>query len=378
VQAWGGTAFGWTDEGCDVLDKVDDSDYGKFAPDHRSRGKQGRIVAATRRSIVVIACLICAAGAVAQAPIESQAYAAPQRLITIDGSRRLNIYCTGTGSPTVVLDAGGGGWSIAWAAVQPLVAARTRACSYDRAGLGFSDPGPMPRTTEAIVGDLHELLHRAGERPPYVLVGHSMGGFDVRLFADRYPDEVAGMVLVDPSSEEQWTRFNEILPRLATIDASYQLPIFRRCAAAARSHELEPGMPAARECVPRDNPAFGSALNATLQQFARRAYTWKTMESELESEDPTDRAELVAAQKSCGAMPVIVLTGGAQFKQFQRLIGLSDSQVIAAQQTWSAMHDSLAACSSHGVNHQVPGTGHDIPRERPQAVADAIFEVIAR
>lgn len=295
-------------------------------------------------------------------------YATPQRLVTVDGSRRLNIYCTGTGAPTVVLDAGGGGWSLAWAAVQPLVAARARVCSYDRAGLGFSDPGPMPRTTAAIVADLHELLRGTGERPPYVLVGHSMGGFDVRLYADTYPDDVAGMVLVDPSSEEEWTRFAAILPRLATIDASYQLPIFRRCAET----------PTARECVPRDNPAYDAALNATLRQFALRASTWQTMESELASEDPVDRDELQRAQRRCGAMPLIVLTGGAQFKQFQRLIGLSDAQVVAAQQTWSAMHDSLAACSSRGVNRQVPGAGHDIPHEQPQAVADAIFEVIGR
>ena len=224
----------------------------------------------------------------------------------------------------------------------------------------------MPRTTAAIVDDLHELLRRSGEPGPYVLVGHSMGGFDMRLFADRYPDEVSGMVLVDPSSEEQWARFTPILPRLATIDASYQLPIFRRCART----------PQAQECVPRDNPAFDSALNATLRQFAGRASTWETMDSELASEEPLDRAELRKAQRSCGAMPLIVLTGGAQFKQYQKLIGLSDSQVVAAQHAWSAMHDTLAACSSRGINRQIPGAGHDIPRQQPQVVADAIRDVI--
>jgi pimeloyl-ACP methyl ester carboxylesterase len=329
---------------------------------------------------LVVPFTMCLTGAMAMAQpsIEEQAYTAPQRLVAIDGTRQLNIYCTGTGSPTVVLDAGGGSWSLAWAAVQPLVAARTRVCSYDRAGLGFSDPGPLPRTTAAIVADLHELLHRADERPPYVLVGHSMGSFDVRLFADQYPDELAGMVLVDPSSEAEWTRFAAILPRLATIDATEQLPIYRRCGSAARRHELEPGTPAARECVPPANPAFGSALNATLRQFARRDYTWQAMESELASENPTDRDELRRFQRGCGTMPLIVLTGGAQFKQFQRLIGLSDAQVIAAQRTWSAMHDELAACSSRGVNRQVPNAGHDIPRRQPRAVADAVFDAIGQ
>src|ERR1700694_1872382 len=114
------------------------------------------------------------------------------------GGRSLNIYCSGSGSPTVILE---GGYS--WINEQPEIAKFTRACWYDRAGQGWSDPGPAPRTATAMAGDLHDLLRVAAIPPPYVLVGASFGGFPVRVFAGKYPDEVAGVVLVDSSHEDQ-------------------------------------------------------------------------------------------------------------------------------------------------------------------------------
>ena len=112
------------------------------------------------------------------------------------GGRSLNIYCSGEGSPTVILDSGGGNPGYAWAHIQPEIAKFTRACWYDRAGEGWSDPGPFPRTSAAIAKDLHELLQRAGVPPPYVLVGHSFGGLNARVYNGLYPNEVASMVLV--------------------------------------------------------------------------------------------------------------------------------------------------------------------------------------
>src|SRR6267154_560041 len=123
-------------------------------------------------------------------------YAQPGKLVPVDGFR-LNLYCMGSGSPAVVFDSGWEDWAPAWSKVQPEVAKWTRACSYDRAGAGFSDPGPMPRTSVRIADELRRALHNARIQGPYILVGHAFGGDNVRTFAARYPAEVAGLVLVE-------------------------------------------------------------------------------------------------------------------------------------------------------------------------------------
>jgi len=127
---------------------------------------------------------------------------APGRLIDI-GGQRIHLDCTGRGSPTVVFENGAGDFSVVWSLVQPGIAAFTRACSYDRAGYAWSDPGNRPRTYDQIALELHTALQRSGERGPFVLVGQSYGGLLVRNHARRYPNEVAGLVLVDAMHEDQ-------------------------------------------------------------------------------------------------------------------------------------------------------------------------------
>src|SRR5438034_3856902 len=122
----------------------------------------------------------------------------PGRLVDI-GGYRLHLWCTGDGAPAVILDTGLGGSSADWGFVQPGVAAFTRVCSYDRAGMGYSDPGPSPRTARRIALELGQLLDRGGVDGPLVLVGASLGGFTVRVFASERPERVVGLVLVDAS-----------------------------------------------------------------------------------------------------------------------------------------------------------------------------------
>ena len=129
-------------------------------------------------------------------------YARPGQLVAAADGFRLNLYCMGSGSPTVVFDSGWGDWAPAWSKVQPEIAKWTRACSYDRAGTGFSDPGPMPRTSVRIAEELRTALHHAGIAGPYILVGSAFGGDNVRTFADLYMDEVAGLVLVDADPDD--------------------------------------------------------------------------------------------------------------------------------------------------------------------------------
>src|SRR5258706_11261874 len=119
------------------------------------------------------------------------------------GGRTLNILCSGGGSPAVIFESPGAGPGLTWEPIQTEIAKFTSTCWYDRAGHGWSDPGPYPRTSAAIASDLHELLRVAAIPPPYVLVGASFGGFPVRVFAGKYKEEVAGVVLVDASHEDQ-------------------------------------------------------------------------------------------------------------------------------------------------------------------------------
>src|SRR5215207_731094 len=125
-------------------------------------------------------------------------YPAPGEMVSVSG-HDMQIYCTGKagGGPTVVMDAGLGGGLLDWQTVQPKVATFARVCSYDRSGIGWSESGPNPRTSQRIVKELHSLLADAGEEGPYVLVGHSFGGANVQLYASEYPEEVVGMVLAD-------------------------------------------------------------------------------------------------------------------------------------------------------------------------------------
>ena len=145
---------------------------------------------------------------------------APGQIIQI-GDHRMHIHCTGPerATPTVVLEAGGGAYSAMWSRVQDSLAGRVRSCAYDRAGLGWSEPGPAPRTMRQEVFELHELLSAARIAGPFVLVGHSIGGIDVRVYADQYGADVAGMVLVDPTHEStvlyntrvgRWARIREL------------------------------------------------------------------------------------------------------------------------------------------------------------------------
>jgi pimeloyl-ACP methyl ester carboxylesterase len=142
---------------------------------------------------------LAATGALYQAvatAIDRRSFAPPGRMIDL-GGYRMHISCTGQGSPTVVLEAGGGVSSGVWAWIQPEIARQTRVCTYDRAGIGWSEQGPHPRDAGSIAQELHTLLQRAGESEPFVLAGHSLGGQYALMFAERYPEEIAGLVLID-------------------------------------------------------------------------------------------------------------------------------------------------------------------------------------
>jgi pimeloyl-ACP methyl ester carboxylesterase len=313
------------------------------------------------------------------AMVDDPAYTHAQRLVEIEPGRKLNLYCTGRGSPTVVFDSGVTGETVGWALVQPAIAAHTRACSYDRAGVGFSDPGRRTGSSANIVDDLHRLLIAASIAPPYVLVGHSYGGMNVRLYKDLHPSEVVGMVLVDPVHEDWPGRVWKLDVHQRTYEtyiAENFEPMWqgeRECVmAAAVGFVKETAL--YKQCVPAPDPRHSDAINAA---YLKTHLSLGYQQAQL-SEDETDHFassdQVRAARTWYGDMPLIVLAAGDRPGPRS---GEPQSHRDAVNRLTFALLDELAALSSRGVNRVVPDTGHDIPMDQPQAVNAAILEVMA-
>jgi pimeloyl-ACP methyl ester carboxylesterase len=151
------------------------------------------------------------------------------------GGYKMHLFCTGQGSPTVILSPGSGDFSFDWTLVQPKVAKMTRVCSYDHGGEAWSDLGPLPRTVSQEVFDLHRALAKANIPGPYILVGHSSGGMVMRLFAATYPTEVVGMVLVDGSHEEDTGNINGKMTTALALSKGRPIPTVRTNVTSADS-----------------------------------------------------------------------------------------------------------------------------------------------
>ncbi|MDB5975508.1 MAG: alpha/beta hydrolase [Nevskia sp.] len=298
-----------------------------------------------------------------------EVYAAPQRLQTLPDGRRMNIYCLGEGSPTVLLDGGATAFTITWWKVQPALAKITRVCAFDRAGLGYSDPGPLPRDTAHIVADLEALLRAAALKPPYVLVGHSRGAFDMELFADRHPQITAGMALIDPAVPHE----DKTMESLAGMAPGSNKAQALHCARLIAAGGIQSGGADYEACINEFPPVLPESLRkAYVAMQLRPSYGAATLSEELSFDEP-DSSQLAAAHRDYGSMPLLVLTGGNSMKS--RDSTPAQQQILG--QWWNQAHDTLAARSGCGVNRLVAGTGHDIQREQPDAVIEAVSEVIA-
>lgn len=286
-------------------------------------------------------------------------YPPPGRMVDV-GGHKLHLLRMGRGSPAVIFDSPMGASHLAWSLVQPEVASFTEACAYDRAGYGWSEPGPEPRTSSRAVTELHALLKNSGVQPPYILVGNSIGGLNVRLFAFRYPREVAGLVLVDPAHEDQFTR----MPAAERIDPSFirMLRLFRVGARFGLLRLLN--MPLGE----------GSAeqLPAGLRPMARAAgfrSAWiDALYQETIGTEPSfvevRSARLTLKGRPLGDIPLRVLTRGA-----------AENDTPEAKQTWRIwmeLHRELAQESGRGEQETVPESGHFIQADRPEAVIKAI------
>jgi pimeloyl-ACP methyl ester carboxylesterase len=303
--------------------------------------------------------------------ITDLAYTKPQQLIDIGGGRRLNLYCLGSGSPTVVFDTGLGDSTAAWGLVQPVIAKKHRACSYDRAGIGFSDASTRPSDAKNDVEDLHALLQAAHIDPPYILVGHSAAGMAVRVFADHYRDEVVGMVIVDGSHEDQSPREMAIGPwSEAKLEASLK---DTTCLDAAKNGAITKSDPAYKKCVGDAEPHYSQAINDALTKHIAMLKWQSANVSEYRSVFRASADETRATRKDFGDMPIIVLTHAPHPWPKDWTQALQDQHTLL----WEDMHNEVAAMSTHGVNEIVPRSGHLIQFDRPEIVIDAINQVIS-
>jgi pimeloyl-ACP methyl ester carboxylesterase len=279
--------------------------------------------------------------------MEQRTYPAPGQLVDV-GGHRLHLHCGGEGVPTVILEGGSGEASPMWGWIQPAIAKTTRVCSYDRAGFGWSERGPAPRDADRIVTELHALLGNAGIQPPLVLAGHSFGGELVRLYQHRYPQDVAGMVLVDSGHPDMFSRIPELQEAAVSGD---QLSVAAQYAAPLGLMRLYWG-----EAGP--NPDLPPQQSAEMRTFFATAAPYYTQLSENQARAATDAQ--VRDTGSLGDLPLIVLVAG-------------DDEL------WDQLQAELAALSSNSQLRVLKdGThmGFLTSAEQAQQTTDAIIEVV--
>jgi pimeloyl-ACP methyl ester carboxylesterase len=299
----------------------------------------------------------------------------PGTLVDIN-THRLHIWCAGDGTPAVVFDAALGGSSLSWTLVQPAVARFTRACSYDRAGFGWSDAGPLPRTAGRIAHELHQLLRAAGVPPPYVLVGHSYGGLVMRLFASHHATEVAGLVLIEPAIPEEWvdpTDQQRALIARGVRLCGYGATAARRGLARVVSGLVNLGAPGLARVVARvvsrgglrrDDEGILAPIwklppeaRRILRQMWTQARFFDALGSQIETIGDSAAEVMRAATNYDG--PLVVISSAR-----------ADEPRLRADA-------ALAQRSTRGRHVLAADSGHWVPLDAPQVVVDVIASMVA-
>ena len=334
------------------------------------------------KPLALAACLLFALPTAASAAPGDALYTRPGTVVRVADGARLNLYCIGSGSPTVVFDSGWEDWAPAWAVVQPKVAKFTRACSYDRAGAGFSDAGPMPRTSVRLADELHDALHKAGIAGPYVLVGNAFGGDPVRTFAQRYTAEIAGLVLVEADASDVEPKAMENADHEG--DAKFLVRV-RECRDAIAAGKPLPPLPSRpgqphRSCAQQffrglPEAEWSAELNAKLLTLARtKAAMYDAYISEMQ-QMPWDEAWLQQHRRSLGARPVRVLTTGNHGVGHLPARDARDPKHLEYERQIALAQAHWLELSSNARQIFVAKSSEYIEFDRPDAVVAAIREV---
>lgn len=310
-----------------------------------------------RRIVIALAAslLLCAsAGGLYQSVSsvrERRAHPMTGQLIDV-GGYRMHINCSGQGTPAVILDSGLGDTYLSWQKVQPQISQFTRVCSYDRAGLGYSDSSPRPRNSKVFAEELHILLHNSGIQSPYVFVGHSLGGFDVRIYASLYRSEVAGMVMVDSSHPEQQKR---LPPEVNDLDATW-----------LREQEFfEATMPFG---IPRLLGFCGS--DAEVRAAECNFHSVREGVAELKS--ISESASQAGQTGTLGDIPLIVVSSDPDKPQPE----LPEDLAKPASDAWQRMQKELAQLSTRSTHIVAKNSGHYVQLDRPDVVVGAVRQVV--
>jgi pimeloyl-ACP methyl ester carboxylesterase len=275
------------------------------------------------------------------------------------GGYDLHLYCRGeAGAPTVLMDSGLGGTVLDWQLVQPEVAGFARVCTYDRAGMGWSEPGTQPRTSQQIVKELHTILGNAGVEGPYVLVGHSFGGTDVQVYASRYPDEVAGVVLVDSALEDE--------KAVALTQSLQPSPVLLKVYATIGLTRLPYTLGGATLGI--TSPELEDE-QAAISSHRKHIFAVADETSSLGTSFDENRADPM----SLGDKPLMVLTAGSVQTEGT---GLSQEQADQLDELHSESQAALARRSENAKQIIAEDSGHYIHVERPDLVIDAIRRVV--
>ncbi|WP_179640972.1 alpha/beta fold hydrolase [Sphingomonas guangdongensis] len=314
----------------------------------------------------------------------SSHYGRAQILVPVAKGRRINMVCLGKGQPAVLFMSGLGGGSFDWRRVQPEVGRNTRACAYDRAGYGFSDPTSEKSDVEHALLDLHALLHSGGIARPVVLVAHSLAGIYAVAYAKRYPGDVAGMVLVDPAFPNQTRLIADAVGSAAATklaaSTAETMSFLDRCVTLADSGRLSLPTEASSDCL--DNPADPDpAVHRERDRAAKIAGYQRAIRSEYQDANvlgangrTIDDVQSDAIPGDLGSLPLAVLTRGNK----GALSGLSPAEIERSETVWQAGHDRLAALSRLGTNEIVPGADHFIQLDRPATVIERIRGVLEK
>lgn len=270
----------------------------------------------------------------------------PGKLVDI-GGYRLHIYCLGQGSPTVVFDSGMGGFSLEWVDIQTALSRYTRVCTYDRAGYGWSDRSPYPRTTQVMVQELHRLLRMAHVPPPYLLAGHSFGGYNIRYFAGEFPHEVVGLLLIDASHPQQFSYF----PKVPVHKVSVPRP-----PRSSRIHIVRPAFPL-------DYP---EQIRQLAYMLMVRRHSARIQLQELEHFQESAQ-EVVAQDARFPHLPVTILTRGERVWP-NTLYG------DAMERVWSFLQHDLLSLSDKSEQIIALHSGHAIQLDQPQLVVAAALK----
>jgi pimeloyl-ACP methyl ester carboxylesterase len=318
---------------------------------------------------------------VTQQQADQRAYPPPGKLVAV-GGYRLHLNCTGKNGPTVVLIAGAGDFSFDWSLVQPRVSGFTRVCSYDRAGLAWSEPGPMPRTMRQDAYELHTLLRAALVKAPYVLVGHSIGGLIARVYAEQYPKEVAGMVMVDPTHENTVLMYQGKVLRVREGATGTTIP-------PAQTIKSSPPKPPTKEDIeqfefnqkmfgaPKTEPPFDK-LPASIQAMR----LWFRSQPPRAAAGPDLWAEELQAMYlaraktpyQLGDMPLLVLLANEYGKPPPDISASEWKRINEEKRQQKVELTNLSRNSRLVVAEK---SGHHIQLDEPRVVTDAVRVVVS-